>query len=134
MLNITDSRFQDGLLRQSKAARKIEKGYEIPQEFRNNTPERIGKLLAVRADGNLPDFPFGTDFTAEEVALLPAMERLKQASHSALELARLALAGKPWAAPFEEERPLLRRLGLDSLRTAKERFEAALVLGALRRS
>ena len=67
MLNIADSRFQEGLLAQAKAARKIEKGYEIPADFRNNTPERIEAALgSARRDGSLPVFPFGTEMTAEE--------------------------------------------------------------------
>ncbi len=132
-LNIADSRFQEGLLQEAKAARKIEKSYEIPHEFRSNTPERIEKTLAAaREDGSLPEFPFGTDMTPEEVALLPAMTRLKHASHSIAELARLALRGRPWAAPEEKVRVLLRRLGLEKPQTVKERLEAALVLGALR--
>ena len=133
MLNIADSRFQEGLLRQAKAARKIEKGYEIPHGFRDNTARRLAEVLgAARAEGSLPAFPFGTDMTAEEMALLPALARLKAASHSARDLARLAVAGKPWAPPEEGETVLLRRMGLENPRSAKERFEAALVLGALR--
>jgi acyl-CoA hydrolase len=132
-LNIADSRFQEGLLAQAKAARKIEKSYEIPDEFRGNTPERIEQALGpARADGCLPVFPFGSDMTAEEEALLPAMMRLKQASSSVLEVARLALRGTPWAAPSAREKGLLRRLGLDNAQRPRDRLEAALVLGALR--
>ena len=36
--------------------------------------------------------------TAEEAALLPAISRIKRASDSMAELARLAVLGKPWAA------------------------------------
>jgi acyl-CoA hydrolase len=133
MLNITDSRFQEGLLREAKAARKIENSYQIPYEFRDNTPGQIERALAPAcADGSLPTFPFGTDMTAEEIALVPALMRLKQASGSVVELARLALRGRPWAAPAPEEAVLLHRMGLDKPQSPKERLEAALVLGALR--
>ena len=37
MLNIADSRFQEGLLARAKAPGKIESAYEIPGAFRNNT-------------------------------------------------------------------------------------------------
>ncbi len=133
MLNITDSRFQEELLAQAKAPGKIEKSYEIPPAFRNNRPERIEKILGpARADGTLPAYPFGTDLTAEEIALVPAMNLLKNAQSSVFELARLAARGAPWSSPSAEERPLLRRLRLESPKSAKERFTAALVLGALR--
>jgi acyl-CoA hydrolase len=133
MLSIADSRFQRGLLERAKAAGKIEPDYEIPYEFRSNTPERIGALLSgARKDGSLPQFPFGTDFTGEELPLLPALARLNDAQSSPMRLLRFIAAGKPWEAPGQDERPLLRRLGLDEPRSIKERVYAALVRGALR--
>ncbi len=94
MLNITDSRFQDGLLEEAKAAGKIEESYEIPEAFRNNTPQWIEKTLGpARADGTLPDYPFGTDFTPEETALLPALTLLKHAQGSPLALREPREAG-----------------------------------------
>jgi acyl-CoA hydrolase len=133
MLNIADSRFQESLLAEAKTARKIERGYEIPFGFRANTPEQIESLLGpARAEGILPLFPFGTDMTAEEIALVPALTRLKHASGSIVELAQLALRGTPWAEPAAAEKPLLRRLGLEAPQSPRERLEAALVLGALR--
>ncbi len=133
MLCIADSRFQDGLLGEAKSAGKIESRYEIPREFRNNTPEAIGRSLgAARADGTLPDFPFGTEMTAEEVALLPALTRIKASQNNPLELARLVARGKPWASPDAGERALLGRLGLAKPDSVKDRLYAALVAGALR--
>ncbi len=133
MVNITDSRFQEELLREAKAAGKIEKSYEIPRAFRHNTPEWIEKTLGpARKGGALPEYPFGTDLTAEEIALIPAMTVLKNAQSSPLELARLAVGGAPWSPPTTQERTLLRRLELDAPKSAKERFAAALVLGAIR--
>ncbi len=133
MLNIADSRFQEGLLARAKAPGKIESAYEIPGAFRNNTPEWIKKTLSpARSDGTLPAYPFGTDLTAEEIALVPAMTLLKNAQSSVLELARIAARGAPWSSPTAQERALLRRLALDPPKSAKERFTAALVLGALR--
>jgi acyl-CoA hydrolase len=133
MLNIADSRFQDELLREAKASRKIESRYEIPRAFRNNTPEWIETSLgAARADGTLPAFPFGTDMTPDEVGLLPAMTFLKGVQASPFALARLIARGKPWETPSEKERALLSRMALASPKSAKERLYAALVLGALR--
>lgn len=133
MLAIADSRFQEDLLRQAKAAGKIEKSYEIPAAFRNNTPEWLEKTLGpARANGALPSYPFGTDLTAEEIALIPAMTRLKNAQSSPLSLLRIAARGAPWPPPAASERVLLARLGLEAPASLLERFSAALVLGALR--
>ena len=69
MLNIADSRFQPSLLEEAKKAGKIAHDYEIPDAFRHNTPERLEQALAPhRKDGHFPPFPFGHDFTPEELA------------------------------------------------------------------
>ena len=81
MLAITDSRFQDELLRQAKDAGKIEREFELPKSARDNTPDAIVRALKPAADaGLLPMFPFGTDFTAIEQRLIPALQVLKSAS------------------------------------------------------
>ena len=70
------------------------RAYEIPRAFRDNTPEWLEKTLGLaRKDGTLPAYPFGTDLTAEEVALTPAMTLLKNAQSSPLELARFVTRG-----------------------------------------
>src|SRR5262249_11772629 len=92
MLAIADSRFQDDLLRRAKDAGTMERGYAWRRECRDNTPDRITKALApARAAGLLPTFPFGSDFTATEQRLLPALGRLRAAPP--LELVRLVLRG-----------------------------------------
>ena len=50
MLAITDSRFQDELLRQAKAAGKIERGFELPKSARDNTPDATTRALKPAAD------------------------------------------------------------------------------------
>ena len=75
MLAITDSRFQDELLREAKDAGKIERTFELPNAARDNTPDALAQALKPAAEaGLLPQFPFGTDFTATEQRLLPARQ------------------------------------------------------------
>ncbi len=126
MLAITDARFQDDLLRQARAAGKIERGFTLPKAARDNTPAAIEAALrpAVEA-GLLPAFPFGSDFTAVEQRLMPALQALKSA-------APVALAGYLWrglAAAADGD--CLDRLGLAKPKTIADRFYAALVRGAL---
>ncbi len=124
MLSITDSRFQDDLLRRAREAGKIGANYEIPAAHRENHPARIAAALGpLRDSGLLPDYPFGCDFTPVEQRLLPALERLKAASP--LQLARFALAGLSGAG---RARSRLARMGLDNPRRASpRRFYRALV-------
>jgi hypothetical protein len=128
LLAIADSRFQDELLRVAKDAGKIARDYAIPAAHRQNNPERIAAALKpMRDNGALPDYPFGSDFTAVEQRLLPALERLQ--SSSALGLARLALAGLP-AAPDETE-PLA-RMGLEHPKSVTDHLYRALLRGTLK--
>jgi acyl-CoA hydrolase len=128
MLAITDSRFQDELLRQAKDAGKIERSFMLPGSVRDNTPETIEHLLRPAADaGLLPQFPFGTDFTEIEQRLIPALEKLKSASPR--QLAALLIQGL--GAPSAKENDCLDRLGLAEPKRLSDRFYAALVRGAL---
>jgi hypothetical protein len=126
MLSITDSRFQDELLRRAKDAGKIARTYEIPPAHRENHPGRIESALSpLRASGLLQDFPFGSDFTPVEQRLIATLEQLQSAP--SLQLVRLALSGL-----VEGEAEALVRMRLDRPATAIEYVYRALVRGALK--
>ncbi len=127
MLSVADSRFQERLLAQVKKAGKIAADYEIPDSHRDNTPQRIDTALGnARAEGLLPLFPFGSDFTETEVALMPALGRLRGASRR--DLLMLALRGGTETA---EARRGLERMGLARPASLKDRLYRRLLLAAL---
>ncbi len=127
MLAITDSRFQDELLRQAKDAGKIERSFELARASRDNTPDAVERALKPAADaGLLPAFPFGTDFTAVEQRLIPALEALKSASP--VQRAALFLQG---LLSRSEHSDCLGRLGLAQPSSFLQWLYAALVRGAL---
>jgi Acetyl-CoA hydrolase/transferase C-terminal domain len=130
MLVVADSRFQDELLRRARDAGKIERGFELPAACRDNTPERIARALAgAREQGLTPPFPFGSDFTATEARLIPALKLLRSASP--LRLVGLLARGFLSSAPSSELRDCLARMGLEHPSGATERVEAALLHAAL---
>ncbi len=132
MLCVTDSRFQEALLRKAVNAGKIPRDHEIPPAHRNNTPERIAAALGHAGESGLfPAFPFGTDFTPAEQRLIPALERIKNASASKRRLAAFALRGLTGESAVEENL-CLERMGLARPRGFTERFLGSLVKGALR--
>ncbi len=106
MLGITDSRFQDELMRQAKDAGKLPKNFEIPAGCRDNHPERIaGALKPAREAGLLPTFPFGTDFTEVEQRLIPALQVLQDAQR-----VPRRLAGLLWRGLIRSARCVRRRM------------------------
>jgi hypothetical protein len=128
MLAITDQRFQGELLRQAKDAGKIERSFDLPKSARDNTPDAIERALKPAADaGLLPTFPFGTDFTAIEQRLIPALQVLKSASPG--QLATLFMRGLGWRAVDVD---CLDRLGLAHPKSVADWLYAGLVRGALR--
>ncbi|MFP4327616.1 MAG: acetyl-CoA hydrolase/transferase C-terminal domain-containing protein [Paracoccaceae bacterium] len=130
MLEIADSRFQPGLLKQAKAAGKLDGDHEIPPVARFNLPSAVrGWLDPFRAE--LAEFPFGTDFTPVEARLLAALGRLKEARGSARALAPFLLRGL--AAADASETECLQRLELAAPRGPRAHVQAMLVRGALRR-
>jgi hypothetical protein len=134
MLQVSDSRFQNELMRQAKDAGKLPKSYEIPAAHRENFSERIGAALKpAREAGLLPSFPFGSDFTETEQRLIPALQLLQDAQRTPLHLPGFLWQGfthRPDAADQE----CLARLGLDRPMNLAERAYRALVTAALVRS
>jgi hypothetical protein len=133
LLNITDSRFQDELLAQAKAARKIPADYRIPDACRDNTPARLSRALAgLRSRGFFSEYPFGTYLTAEEIVLSRALQCL-QARTTTFSRKVPTLLDAVWRGkPVERHLPLLQRLRLDRPTSLGQRLLQRLVVMALR--
>jgi acyl-CoA hydrolase len=133
MLNIADSRFQESLKHEAQAAGKLREDYRIPEAYRNNTPRALEeRFILARARGLFSDFPFGTDFTAEEIVLARALSRLKERTSGAWPRVKtltgaVATPGTPVAL-----RPYLRRMSLDAPKTRQEWLWQRLLVQELR--
>ncbi|MBT9493774.1 MAG: acetyl-CoA hydrolase [Paucibacter sp.] len=121
LLNIADSRFQAALLHEAVAHGKLAADYEIPAAARRNSPEMLREHLRPwRNSGVLPDFPFGTDLTEDELIIVRALKKLKHASRHPVELVGMILqslgADKPVPPAY------LERLGLADAKSFKDLF------------
>lgn len=133
MLAVSDSRFQNELMKQAKDAGKLPKAFEIPAAHRENFPDRITAALKPSRDaGLLPAFPFGSDFTDVERRLIPALQILKEASASPLNL--LGLAWQGVSSRRDADEACLARLQLDRPKSLSDRLYRVLVSAALARS
>jgi hypothetical protein len=132
MLNIADSRFQNALLAEAKRANKIDAGYQVPEEYRRNTPERLEEAFAAqRRAGLFSEYPFGTDLTREEIELARALRWLRENTGS--KGARLLTVLRAmFVNPRESERACLARLQLDAPGDFPARMTAKLVRLGLR--
>ncbi|MCL1834042.1 MAG: hypothetical protein FWG49_06015, partial [Leptospirales bacterium] len=133
LINIADSRFQKQLLEQAKKANKIPKDYEIPEEYRHNTPDKIiNQLKPYQEQGYFKAFPFGADFTPVEITLGGSLTAMK----NLLNISRLKFVR---GVLFEFLRPIpksaakyLERMDLDKVSSIKERITRKLIVFALR--
>lgn len=130
LLNVADSRFQQNLLATAIRAGKIEPDYHIPEQFSENTPQRVKQTLQdLRHDGCFPAYPFGCDFTPEELAVAKA---LKTVGKSKIQLCLDALTpvGKSVPAVWQ----WLRVLRLSAPKSLRDRVMRNVLGAALRRA
>ncbi len=131
MIEIADSRFQSELCEQAIKGGKLSPDYEIPAQARNNTPERIRQLLNKHQQNKLfPTFPFGSDFTDEEIVLGRALRALNALSTAQKAKTALAHAGRLLKIPAAAQ-PYLQRMGLQQTQNWRERAMAGAVVLAL---
>ncbi|MBK6596030.1 MAG: acetyl-CoA hydrolase [Burkholderiales bacterium] len=130
LIAVADSRFQEELVKQAKSHGKLDAHYEVPERYRNNLPGMLHDKLGPWAEaGLLPDFPFGTDLTHEELHIVKALKKLKHASEHPAELLSLAFKsfweGKDMPQAYQE------RLGLADAHSFKDNVVRRLLAGNL---
>ncbi|AVD80955.1 acetyl-CoA hydrolase [Pseudomonas sp. SWI6] len=128
LLAVSDSRFQDTLMEQAKRAGKLARDFQLDPRFTDNTPERLEAVRAQHAR-LFPEYPLGTDFTAQEQDLLRALNWLKSKFklREVLELGKAALEA-PGPEGYEAH---LARMQLDQPQGLKEELYQRLLLAGL---
>ncbi|WP_409280474.1 acetyl-CoA hydrolase/transferase C-terminal domain-containing protein [Pseudomonas sp. KCJK8751] len=128
LLAVCDSRFQQGLIEQAKDAGKLAKDFQLEACFTDNTPQRLEAIRA-RHSRLFPEYPLGTDFTAEERDLLRALNWLKSKFKlsEVLELGKAALDA-PGPEGYARH---LARIQLDQPQGLKEELYQRLLLAGL---
>lgn len=117
MLAITDARFLESLVAQAKRAASCRPGSACRTVGVHNTPARLQEALRpFQVRGLFGDFPFGSDFTAEERRLLRALQWLKRRAGGTV--AKTTLLGRALLADraLPEDEAALKRIGLASPR------------------
>lgn len=134
LIRIADSRFQQDLLKQAQKAGKVAPDFRLPADWCNNTPEAVRQAVASTGNEELfPAFPFGRDFTDEELTLGKALQTLKAATST-----RRGKLVTLWQALREKDEDgryaaLLQRMGLENPRGLKARLDQRLVIHGLRK-
>jgi Acetyl-CoA hydrolase/transferase C-terminal domain len=121
LINIADARFQDELLDFAKEHGKVAHDYCIPEAARHNTPARLHAVLApLQHDGLLPDYPFGTELTGQEIALAASLRRIKSLSEEPGHFLSAAFKALLHRADPDAAKPFLERMQLEHPDTTKD--------------
>lgn len=121
LIEIADSRFQDGLVTKAIQAGKLSHAYRVPDHACNNRPAKLQALInSYRKRGLFNAYPFGTDLTDEEITLQKSLLFLKDAmQRKKIRWPHFAEVRKSVFVP-EEAQPYLERMALDQPGAFKE--------------
>jgi hypothetical protein len=132
LIEVADARFQARLLSDGRRAGAVAPNYRLPEAARHNTLEVLeGVLAPYRSQGLFPAFPFGTDFTPDEIVLIKALQYLKSVAERE-RFPRLAPVSLSRAVQVPDAaRQYLARLQLEHPRGMRERIMQRAVVYAL---
>lgn len=134
MLSICDARFLDALCAEAKSHGKLAADFAIPPAWRRHEPRCLHESLQpFRRKGQLPVFPFGSDFDEVEQRLLPALEWLKAGNLSWRGRWQVLRAVCRAGRARQGEAAALQRMDLGAPATLLERLQRRLLQAALRR-
>ncbi|WP_413586613.1 acetyl-CoA hydrolase/transferase C-terminal domain-containing protein [Bdellovibrio sp. HCB274] len=129
LLMITDSQFQDELLKTAQDNGKVDSRWSLPVAARNNTPEKVQKFLAdAKALDVFKPFPFGSDFFGEEEVLQAALLNLKGKTKGQL----IKTLGAGVFTAKSSYRAELERMKLFAPQSPKEFLFQRVLLGSLK--
>ena len=134
MLALADARFEPALRQQAVAAGKLSpRGATAAGDSpRHSADSLVAALRPFRANGTLPDYPLGCDFTVVEQRLVKALGWLKrETAHPIGKLRTIATALLPRPTADAEA---LQRMDLAAPASLRDRLEARLLGLALQRT
>ena len=134
MLALADARFEPALRQQAVAAGKLSPraATAAGDSPRHSADSLVAALRPFRADGTLPDYPLGCDFTVVEQRLVKALGWLKrETAHPIGKLRTIATALLPRPTADAEA---LQRMDLAAPASLRDRLEARLLGLALQRT
>lgn len=129
LVQVADSRFQNQLLSSLKQAGKLRDDYELPEQYRANTPEKLNAILGKwRKKGFFPAFPLGSDFTHEEIALGKSLKDIKALMSNPRSMVKAVIRSFVHKVDAEEAKPFLERLSLTHPDSTKDKILQHLLL------
>jgi acyl-CoA hydrolase len=135
LIGIADAQFQHGLLEQAKQVGKVAADFVPPPHWQENTPENINTLMGRPENREtFPAFPFGHDFTDDELILTRALKLLKAETATLRGKLMTFLRSAMMVGRARYHRALLARMSLDAPESLGERIEQWLLIYVLEKT
>lgn len=129
LLNVCDSQFQQAMLARAVSEGKLPADFEIPAQYCSNTPEYLDQWMRqAKSQGLCPDFPLGSDFTEEELALQKTLSELNRQTKDPLAAVSATIKALLTDSDEEAAKPYLERIGLDHPESTREHVLQQLLL------
>ncbi|MFK8011926.1 MAG: acetyl-CoA hydrolase/transferase C-terminal domain-containing protein [Marinicellaceae bacterium] len=131
MICIADSKFQESLRLEAVKYQKLDSNWQIPKEFTSNSIQNLNKQFSgFTQDGYFPQFPFGSDFTEEELVIIKALTYLKAHTKSGFAKVKLIIKALLSSEDSTHEK-FLKRMNLNNPKTTEEKINKKLLVYAL---
>ncbi|WP_413613473.1 acetyl-CoA hydrolase/transferase C-terminal domain-containing protein [Bdellovibrio sp. HCB-110] len=129
LIEIADSEFQEELVDIAQKHGKLSRSYKIPNYAKHNSLKKVKEFIgSYKNEKAFALFPFGSDFTEDEIRVGRALTKLKDQNAGAL--VRFLLKG--FSVSPQKYQAELKRMNLHHVRSVKEHLYRKLLLGALK--
>ncbi len=135
LIRIADSRFQSELLKQAQKAGKVDPTFTLPAEWQHNTPDAIAEVLDEFQTKELfPPFPFGCEFTDDELKIGKALKQLKAATGTRWGKVKTLMLALVQGTAGNKYEPLIKRMQLDTVDSFKAWLDRRLLVLGLKKA
>ena len=134
MIGIADSQFQEELRQTAVKYNKLDPNWSIPEGFKSNTFKQLDdNYQSFKQAGYFPEYPFGSDFTEQELVIIEALKFLK--AHTKTMLAKIKLILKAYLTKANDSLNMyLERMNLLDPQTTEEKINQKLLVYALQKT
>ena len=131
MICIADSKFQESLRLEAIKYQKLDPKWFVPKEFTSNNTETLNrKFNQYKQQKYFPAFPFGSDFTDDELTIIKALTYLKANTKNNFAKIKLILKALLTSEDSNFER-YINRMKLSNPQTTEEKINNKLLSYAL---
>lgn len=127
MICIADSHFQEELRLTAVKFKKLAPNWQVPQLYINNTAGYLNDELLDK----FPEYPFGSDFTKDELTIIKALKYLKSHTQSKLAKIKIVIRALINKNDVENINQYLERMKLTSPKSKEEKLTQKILKYAL---